>query len=100
MAKLPTIDEFVKTVVEKTLDEFEYEGKTIREWVELIKVNAAPVAHGRWLDREWDDQWQSMTATCSHCLTRGEVRVRTEYGVEKIINSPCCPHCGAKMDAK
>lgn len=53
---------------------------------------------GRWVDPEWNDMWQSMTATCSHCLERGEVRVRTnEYGM-KVINSPCCPNCGAKME--
>lgn len=53
---------------------------------------------GRWVEPEWNDMWQSMTATCSRCLERGEVRVRTnEYGM-KVINSPCCPNCGAKME--
>lgn len=61
-------------------------------------VDAAPVVHGRWVDQEWDYQWQSMIATCSHCLTRGEVRVRTEYEGKKVIDSPCCPNCGAKME--
>ena len=36
MAKLPTIEEFAKKVSDLALDEFEYEGKTIREWTELI----------------------------------------------------------------
>ena len=36
MAKLPTIEEFAKQVSDLALDEFEYEGKTIREWAELI----------------------------------------------------------------
>ena len=36
MAKFPTLDEFVKQAVDLALDEFEYEGKTIREWAELI----------------------------------------------------------------
>lgn len=53
---------------------------------------------GRWVDQVWNDMWQSMSATCSHCLERGEVRVRTnEYGM-KVINSPSCPNCGAKME--
>lgn len=34
--EFPTIDEFAKEVAEKALDEFIYEGKTIREWVEII----------------------------------------------------------------
>ena len=36
MAKFPTIEEFAKSVADKVLDDYEYEGKTIREWVELI----------------------------------------------------------------
>ena len=36
MAKLPEIEEFAKKVSDLALDEFEYEGKTIREWTELI----------------------------------------------------------------
>lgn len=31
-----TIDKFTKDVAEKALDEILYEGKTIREWVEII----------------------------------------------------------------
>ena len=34
--EFPTIDKFAKDVAEKVLDEFIYEGKTIREWVELL----------------------------------------------------------------
>ena len=36
MAKLPEIEEFAKKVSDLALDEFEYEGKTIRKWTELI----------------------------------------------------------------
>ena len=36
MAKLSEIEEFAKKVSDLALDEFEYEGKTIREWTELI----------------------------------------------------------------
>lgn len=34
--EFPTIDKFAKDVAEKALDEFIYDGKTIREWVEII----------------------------------------------------------------
>ena len=34
--EFPTIDKFTKEVAEKALDEITYEGKTIREWVEII----------------------------------------------------------------
>ena len=36
MAKFPTIDEMAKNIAEKVLDDYEYKGKTIRKWVELI----------------------------------------------------------------
>ena len=36
MAKFPTMEEFAKQVADLALDEFEYDGKTIREWTELI----------------------------------------------------------------
>lgn len=36
MARFPTIEEFAKEAAEKALDDFEFEGKTIREWAELI----------------------------------------------------------------
>ena len=36
MAKFQTMEEFAKKAVDLALDEFEYDGKTIREWTELI----------------------------------------------------------------
>ena len=33
----PTITEIAKEVAEKALDEYVYEGKTIRQWVEILK---------------------------------------------------------------
>lgn len=36
MAKFPTMEEFAKEAAQIALDDFEYEGKTIREWTELI----------------------------------------------------------------
>ena len=34
--EFPTIEEFAKDVAEKALDEYEYKGKTLRQWVEII----------------------------------------------------------------
>lgn len=50
--EFPTIDKFAKGVAEKALDEITYEGKTIREWVEII-VKQPP---------------------CEDCISRAEVR--------------------------
>lgn len=35
--KLPTIEEFAVQAAEKALDEYVYEGKTLRQWVEILK---------------------------------------------------------------
>ena len=35
--RFPTIEEMAKTVAEKALNEYEYEGKTIMQWVEILK---------------------------------------------------------------
>ena len=40
MAKFPTIEEFAREAADKVLDEYMYEGKTIREWVSFILENA------------------------------------------------------------
>ena len=34
--KFPTIKEMVEEVAEKALDEYEYKGKTLRQWIEII----------------------------------------------------------------
>ena len=39
MAKFPTIEEMAENVAEKALDEIEYNGKTIRQWIEIISAS-------------------------------------------------------------
>lgn len=68
---------------------------------DVLNIPAADVVevkHGRWEDATWHNGWQTMTATCSNCHERGEVRVKRNECGEIVINSPCCPNCGAKMD--
>ena len=36
MAKFPTMQEMAKNVAERALDEYEYKGKTIRQWVAML----------------------------------------------------------------
>lgn len=49
MAEFPTYEEMAKEVAEKALDEFTYNGKTIREWVELM-VTAESVVKVRMVE--------------------------------------------------
>ena len=58
MAKLPEIEEFAKKVSDLALDEFEYEGKTIREWTELIlNGNLTEVVRCKDCKRKYTDSW-------------------------------------------
>ena len=44
MARFPTIEEFAKETAEKALDDFEYQGKTIREWaIQIVNGDIVPV---------------------------------------------------------
>ena len=36
--KFPTYEEMAQNVAEKALDEYEYNGKTLREWIEIISA--------------------------------------------------------------
>ena len=58
MAKLPEIEEFAKKVSDLALDEFEYEGKTIREWTELIlNGNLTEVVRCKDCKNRHEDSW-------------------------------------------
>lgn len=37
--KFPTIKEMAQNVAEKAFDEYEYKGKTLRQWVEIISAS-------------------------------------------------------------
>ena len=43
--KFPTYDEMAKNVAEKALDEYLYEGKTLREWVKEIQNPQPKTGH-------------------------------------------------------
>lgn len=36
MAKMPTTDEWVEKIGNKAINEFVYEGRTLKEWIDLI----------------------------------------------------------------
>lgn len=59
-------------------------------------VSFSPV-FAEWIEPIWDSDWHSMTATCSHCRERGEVRFKRNLQNVLIIDSPRCPECGAFM---
>lgn len=61
-------------------------------------IEAKEVQHGQWIVNVEYNNGEKISATCSHCKVRGEVRThRNEWGIWHI-DSPYCPNCGAKMD--
>lgn len=45
MAKFPTYEEMGKKVAEKALDEFLYDNRSIREWMQIMKKYLINAAH-------------------------------------------------------
>ena len=63
-------------------------------------ADVSTVVHAEWLDIVFDPMWRSMSATCSHCMVRGEVRVKSNECGFAVPDSDYCPHCGSRMDLK
>ena len=36
MAKMPTIDEWIEQIGDKAINEYVYEGRTLKEWIDLM----------------------------------------------------------------
>lgn len=63
---------------------------------EQINEKHVSLQIGAWLNISWPSPERAI-ATCANCKVRGEVRTdRNSYGLW-YIDSPYCPHCGAKM---
>ena len=91
MAKFPTMDEFAKDVAEKAIDEWKYQGRTIREWIQMIlSGDYVPEVHGKWLDVFAG--FNFFAATCSVCHKRSDL--------PPIAVAKYCPRCGARMDGE
>lgn len=81
-----SLEEFGKKAGEYALDEFEYNGLTIRQWADKITSGKyQPVKHGR-----WEINCDGYYPYCSNCKSEPQGREMTLY----------CPNCGAKMDLK
>lgn len=91
-----SLEEFGKKAGEYALDEFEYEGLTIRQWADNItRGNCKPIIHGRWCPKRARDKDGRIVYQCSEC--NFEVRV-LPYNVAKwSANEKYCPGCGARM---
>lgn len=89
MAEFPTYAKMAKVVAEKALDEYLYEGKTIREWIKII-VEQEPNTVLYSGDGYADGYMVYDMAECPNC------GYKYEEG-DKDWKEPFCPHCGQAL---
>lgn len=93
MAKFPTIEELAKMIAEKALNDFKYEGKAVREWIEPIsRGELVEVVHGEWNIGKFNAGRETVIVECSECAAVFEVPTFI-FG----LNYNYCPNCGADM---
>lgn len=120
MAKLPTYEEMAQEVARKALDECEYEGKTIREWIDIIKAQpvqdtdsisrraAIEVAKSCWYKPDIAGELEKLPSAQPkrgkwiHDGSKWTNRwICSECGYKwffDCIEGAYCPNCGAKME--
>ena len=81
--KFPTMNEFAKSVAEKVLDEFEYKGKTLRQWIDAIYAASESF---EWCDgcKEYDQE--------QHCCHRYSKVIRQAFEEMKVVHCIDCRH--------
>ena len=81
--KFPTIKETAEEVAEKALDEFEYKGKTLRQWIDAI---CAASESFEWCDgcKEYDQE--------KHCCHRFTKVIRQAVAEMKLVHCIDCQH--------
>ena len=81
--KFPTIKEMAEEVAEKALDEFEYKGKTLRQWIDAIYAASESF---EWCDgcKEYDQE--------QHCCHRYSKVIRQAFEEMKVVHCIDCQH--------
>ena len=81
--KFPTIKEMAEEVAEKALDEFEYKGKTLRQWIDAIYDASESF---EWCDgcKEYDRE--------QHCCHRFTKVIRQAVEEMKLVHCIDCQH--------
>ena len=81
--KFPTIKEMAEEVAKKALDEFEYKGKTLRQWIDAIYAASESF---EWCDgcKEYDQE--------KHCCHRFTKVIRQAFEEMKVVHCIDCRH--------
>lgn len=94
--KSHSLEEFGRAVGEMALDEFEYKGLTLREWIEkIIAKDNDLMRRERWCCENRRDEHGRIIYHCSGC--NFEVRVFPYMVGQWTKNEQYCPCCGAYM---
>lgn len=123
--KFPTMDEFAKEVAEKALDEILYDGRSIREWIQIIasedcisRQAVLDALHKRFEGSFDRDKWWNSVHVIDAINNVPSVNPQEQTGhwishydedskegwyecdrchTERAFNTDYCPDCGAKM---
>ena len=89
--KFPTIKEMAEEVAEKALDEFEYKGKTLRQWIDAIYAASESF---EWCDgcKEYDQE--------AHCCHRWSKMIRKTVEEMQIVRCKDCKYAEYIDDVK
>lgn len=89
--KFPTFEEMAKEVAEKALDEFEYKGKTLRQWIDAIYAASESF---EWCDgcKEYDQE--------QHCCHRFTKVIRNAVEDMQIVRCKDCIYADYMDDVK
>ena len=80
--KFPTVEEMAKDVAKKAMDEYIYEGKTIRQWVEVLKdYDDKKTIVERILERLEETESYSCSPQFSKAIERAIEIVKEEGGL-------------------
>lgn len=97
--KLPAMDfitedqkrKMAKEIADNALDQYEYNGKTLRQWADLISQEGH-IPHGTWED-------PYMNIRCSNCGAEFDAEIVFMLnGGDGDYYPDYCPACGARMD--
>ena len=126
MAKFPTYEDMSKKVAEKALDEFLYDGKSIREWMQIIASEDAIsrqevleqmncwIGSGEYRYTNATDYLRKRINSLSPVAPKQKIghwiRITDKtghlvWGCDKCAwqqryNTNFCPDCGAKMESE
>lgn len=89
------VNKLAKKVAEKALDEITYEGKTVREWIEIIAKQQQKTGHWILNDNQGIQAVGYLTYHCSECGR--EISSKYHGKISLLKEYPYC-HCGAEME--